>query len=39
MITANQDVKQSQTNYFSALYDLLVAKLDFQVATGQPIKL
>ena len=39
MITANQDVKQSQTNYFSALYDLLVAKLDFQVATGQPIKI
>ena len=39
MITANQDVKQSQTNYFGALYDLLVAKLDYQVALGQQIKL
>lgn len=39
MITANQDVKQSQTNYFTALYDLLVAKLDYQVALGEQIKL
>ncbi len=39
IITANQDVKQSQTNYFTALYDLLVAKLDYQVALGEQIKL
>lgn len=38
MITANQDLKTTQTNYLSAVYDLLVAKLDFLVATGQQIK-
>lgn len=39
LITANQDLKTSQTNYFNALYDLLVAKLDFQVAIGTDIKI
>lgn len=39
LITANQDLKTSQTNYFNALYDLLIAKLDYQVALGQTIKL
>src|SRR6185369_9148919 len=39
LITATQDVKTTQTNYFSALYDLLVAKLDYQVALGINIKL
>jgi outer membrane protein len=39
MITANQDLKTTQTNYLSAVYDLLVAKLDYQVALGQQIKL
>ncbi len=39
LITANQDLKTTQTNYLSAVYDLLVAKLDFLVATGQAIKL
>lgn len=39
MITANQDLKTTQTNYLSAVYDLLVAKLDYQVALGQTIKL
>lgn len=38
LITANQDLKTTQTNYLSAVYDLLVAKLDLIVATGQPIK-
>lgn len=39
LTTANQDLKNSQTNYLTALYDLLVAKLDYQVALGQNIKL
>ncbi len=39
LITANQDLKITQTNYLSALYDLLVAKLDYQVALGQTIKI
>jgi outer membrane protein len=39
LITANQDLKTSQTNYLNAIYDLLVAKLDYQVAIGQNIKL
>jgi outer membrane protein TolC len=38
MITANQDMNNTQTNYLIAVYDLLVAKLDFLVATGQSIK-
>ena len=39
LITANQDLKTTQTNYLSAVYDLLVAKLDYMVASGQTIKL
>lgn len=39
LITANQDLKTTQTNYLSAVYDLLVAKIDYLVAIGQPIKL
>jgi outer membrane protein len=39
LITANQDLKTTQTNYLSAVYDLLVAKLDYIVASGQTIKL
>lgn len=39
LITANQDLKTTQTNYLSAVYDLLVAKLDYQVALGQNIKI
>ncbi len=39
LITANQDLKTTQTNYLSAVYDLLVAKLDYQIALGQNIKL
>ncbi len=38
LITATQDVRNTQTNYLSALYDLLVTKLDYQVALGQTIK-
>lgn len=39
LITANQDLKNSQTNYLNAIYDLLVAKIDYLVSIGQPIKL
>lgn len=39
LITATQDLRTTETNYLSALYDLLVAKLDYQVALGQVIKI
>ena len=39
LTTSIRDLKTTQTNYLSAVYDLLVAKLDFQVALGQSIKL
>lgn len=39
LITANQDLKTTQTNYLNAVYDLLVAKIDYLIAIGQPIKL
>lgn len=39
LITANQDLKTSQTNYLNSIYDMLVAKLDFMAATGQTIKI
>ena len=31
---AESSVKESQTNYYAALYDVLVAKVDLEVATG-----
>lgn len=34
LITAETDLRQAQTNYYSALYDALVAKVDFDKATG-----
>ncbi|MES2616250.1 MAG: TolC family protein [Bacteroidota bacterium] len=36
--TATQDQKTAQTNYLNALYDLLVAKLDYNQAMGQTSK-
>ncbi len=39
LVTANQELKQSQTNYYTALYELLVAKLDYLVALGEEIKI
>ncbi|MCB0775624.1 MAG: TolC family protein [Chitinophagaceae bacterium] len=33
--TAQTDLKQAQTNYITALYDAIVAKIDFQKATGK----
>jgi len=32
---AENDLKQSQTNYFAALYDVLIAKVDLQRAQGK----
>ena len=34
LTTANQDVKTAQTNYLTALYDLLIAKIDYHQALG-----
>ncbi len=38
MITAETTLKEAQTNYFSALFDALVAKIDFDKASGVLIK-
>lgn len=35
LITAQTALKEAQTNYLNALYDALVAKVDYQKATGQ----
>lgn len=34
MITAETSLKEAQTNYFNALFDALVAKIDFDKANG-----
>lgn len=36
--TATQDQKTAQTNYLNALYDLIIAKIDYNSAMGQPTK-
>ena len=33
--TAQTDLKAAQTNYISALYDAIIAKIDFLKATGK----
>jgi outer membrane protein TolC len=33
--TAQKDLQQAQTNYISALYDAIIAKVDFLNATGK----
>jgi outer membrane protein len=38
LINANQELKTAQTNYLNSVYDLLVAKLNVQIASGQSIK-
>lgn len=35
VINAQSDLKQAQTNYFGALYDAIIAKIDYQKAVGQ----
>jgi outer membrane protein len=34
LITAETDLREAQTNYYAALYDALVAKVDFQKSNG-----
>ncbi len=34
VITAETDLRQAQTNYYAAIYDALIAKVDLQKATG-----
>jgi outer membrane protein len=34
LITAETDLREAQTNYYAALYDALVAKVDFERANG-----
>ncbi len=35
VINAESSLKEAQTNYFAALYDLLIAKVDLDKATGK----
>ncbi len=35
VMNAESDLKQAQTNYFSALYDAIIAKIDYQKALGK----
>ncbi|TVT41468.1 TolC family protein [Hymenobacter setariae] len=35
LITAETDLRQAQTNYYGAIYDVLVAKVDRDKATGE----
>jgi outer membrane protein TolC len=34
VVTSETDLRQAQTNYYSALYEVLIAKVDLQKATG-----
>lgn len=38
VITAETALKESQTNYFSALFDAIISKIDFDKANGNLIK-
>lgn len=38
MINAQQSLKESQANYFNAVYDMLVYKIDYLKATGTLVK-
>jgi outer membrane protein len=38
IVTAETSLKEAQTNYYNAVYDMLVAKIDYQKATGTLIK-
>ncbi|OYU67683.1 MAG: transporter [Cytophagaceae bacterium BCCC1] len=38
VVNAESDLKQAQNNYFSALYDVLIAKVDLDKAQGKLIK-
>lgn len=34
VVTAETSLKEAQTNYYNAIYDMMVAKIDYQKATG-----
>jgi outer membrane protein len=36
--TAENDLRQAETNYYNTLYDLIIAKIDYQKATGTLVK-
>ena len=36
--TAENDLHQAETNYYNSLYDVIVAKIDYQKATGTLVK-
>lgn len=38
VVTAQSSLKESETNYFNAVYDMLVYKIDFLKATGSLVK-
>ncbi len=38
VVTAETSLKESQTNYYNAVYDMIVAKIDYQKATGTLVK-
>ncbi|MEP7170838.1 MAG: TolC family protein, partial [Bacteroidota bacterium] len=38
VVTAETSLKEAEINYYSALFDVLVAKVDYQKATGSLIK-
>ncbi|TAM94311.1 MAG: TolC family protein [Chitinophagaceae bacterium] len=35
VVNAESDLKQAQTNYFSALYDAIIAKIDYEESLGK----
>jgi outer membrane protein len=38
IVNAETSLREAETNYYAALYDALIAKIDFQKATGQLVK-
>ncbi len=36
--TAENDLRQAETNYYNAMYDVIVARIDYQKATGTLVK-
>jgi outer membrane protein len=38
MNTTENDLRTAETNYFNSLYDLIIAKIDYQKATGTLVK-
>jgi len=36
--TAENDLRQAETNYYNSLYDLIISKIDYQKATGTLVK-